>query len=254
MNSFVLKFKTGRFIWTLLVTFYFLVFFTNFFKDAMPEPAVIPFLFAYLLVFWLALEYYFGSPFFQSGVVEPNPWLRAIFAFFVYPYFAYLAADFIWWHWTQLPLPPIISGGIGLILFGLGVYLRLATLFAFLGILQTKSGGAELTILAKRFLGLRWQRFCRHPRYLATLIQLLGAALVFNSWGGLIVVLILGLPLIIAQVRYEDGVLRVQMKSDYNEYCRVVPLFLPKKGSNQGQHQKRHRGKPRAGNQRYKLD
>jgi protein-S-isoprenylcysteine O-methyltransferase Ste14 len=234
MSSFVLKFKTGRFVWTGLVTGYFLIFFTNFFQDAVPGQAVIPTIFAYLFVLWLALEYYFGSPFFQSGVVEPNPWLRALFAFFVYPYFAYLGADFIWWRWTQIPIPASLSGIIGLAVCGLGVYLRLATLFALLGIVQTKSGGAELLIPAKRFLGLKWQRFCRHPRYLAILIELFGSALVFNSYGGLILLLILGLPLVILQVRYEERVLRNQMKTDYERYCQTVPLLVPKLGPGQG--------------------
>ncbi len=233
MTSLVFKFKSGRFVWTGLVTVYFLIFFTNFFDDAIGAKAVIPLIFSYNFVVWLALEYYFGSPFFQSGVVEPNPLWRALFAFFVYPYFAYLGADFIWWRWTQIPIPAFIAGIIGLVVFGLGVYLRAVTLFSILGSVQTKPGSDQVLILTKKMLNLKWQRVCRHPRYLGTLIQLLGAALVFNSYGGLILLLILGLPLIIIQVRYEERVLRNQMKTDYERYCQTVPLLLPKLGSGQ---------------------
>ena len=105
MSSFIRRFKTGRFVWTVLVTLYFFVFFTNFFRDAIPDRMTLPVLFAYIFVLWLSFEYYFGSPFFQSGVVEHSALWRGIFAFFVYPFLAYLGADFIWWHWTQMPVP-----------------------------------------------------------------------------------------------------------------------------------------------------
>ncbi|MEO0070765.1 MAG: hypothetical protein ABIK39_01580 [candidate division WOR-3 bacterium] len=229
MNSLVFRFKSGRFIWTVLVTAYFLIFFTNFFSDTIPDRLVIPLIFSYSFVLWLAVEYYFGSPFFQSGIVEPSPIWRAFFAFFVYPYLGYLGADFIWWHWTQLPVPNYISGILGLLIFGFGVYLRLATLFSFLRIIQIKPGSDQVLIPAKKFFNLKWQRFCRQPRYLATLIQLIGAAFAFNSYGGLILTLIIGFPSILIQARYEEGLLKLQLKADYEEYSHSVPLLIPKK-------------------------
>jgi hypothetical protein len=138
MSSFVKRFKPGRFIWTVLVTIYFLFFFTNFFRDAIPDRMTLPVLFAYVFVLWLSVEYYFGSPFFQSGVVEHSAFWRGIFAFFVYPFLAYVAADFIWWHWTQIPTPVAVTGFLGLAVFGIGTYLRLGTLFGLLGIAQVK--------------------------------------------------------------------------------------------------------------------
>ncbi len=227
MSGFNLHFRWGRFIWTVLITIYFLIFFTNFFHDAAPERAILPTLFAWIFVLWLGVEYYFGSPFFQSGVVEPHGFWRALFAFYVYPLLGYLGADYIWWRLTQIPLPPAVFGVLGLLIFGFGTWFRLATLFGILRIIQRKSGSGELLIPAKKFLGLKLQRLCRHPRYLGTLIQLLGAALVFNSWGGVVLVLVLGLPLIWAQVRYEERVLKANMKPDYETYSRTVPVLLP---------------------------
>ncbi len=226
MNRFVLKFKSGRFIWTILTTGYFLVFFTNLLRDAIPEQMTLPLIFAYIFILWLGLEYYFGSPFFQSGVVEPNPLWRAIFAFFFYPYLGYLGGDYIWWRWTQIPISAFITGIAGLLIFGLGVYLRLATLFALLGIVQIKPG-IGVTVPVKGFLGLRWQRLCRHPRYFAVLMIILGSALVFNSYGGLILALVLGLPLIYLQVRYEERLLKETMKPDYERYAETVPILIP---------------------------
>jgi len=75
--------------------------------------------------------------------------------------------------------------------FGLGTYLRLGMLFDLLKIAQVRppaKGSKEeaLFLPEKRFVALRFQKLARHPRYIATFIQLIGAALVFRSWGGLV--------------------------------------------------------------------
>ncbi len=233
MSSYIKRFKLGRFVWTVLVAFYFLVFFTNFFRDAMPSRMGLPVLFAYVFVLWLSIEYYFGSPFFQSGVVEHSAFWRGIFAFFVYPFLAYLGADLIWWHWTQIPVPFAVTGVIGLVVFGVGTYLRLGTLFDLLRIAQVRPparGSKEETVFLpeKRFVGLRFQRMTRHPRYLATFVQLAGAALVFRSWGGLVLATIAGLPLLLVQAGHEDAHLRDLLKSELKTYTESVPAFWPR--------------------------
>lgn len=233
MTSFIRRFKTGRFIWTVLVTLYFIVFFTNFFRDAIPDRMTLPALFAYVFVLWLSFEYYFGSPFFQSGVVEHSAFWRGVFAFYVYPLLAYLGADFIWWHWTQIPVPVAVSGFLGLAVFGIGTYLRLGTLLDLLRIAQVRPparGSKEETLLLpeKRFVALRFQKLARHPRYLATFIQLVGAALVFRSWGGLVLVVGLGLPLLHLQARHEDAHLSDLLRNELKTYTDTVPAFWPR--------------------------
>jgi protein-S-isoprenylcysteine O-methyltransferase Ste14 len=233
MSAFIKRFKAGRFIWTVLVTFYFLVFFTNFLRDVLPGAALLPALFSYLFVLWLSVEYYFGSPFFQSGVVEHSALWRGAFAFFAYPFLGYVAADFIWWHSTQVPVPPIVAGMLGLLVFGLGTYVRLDTLYGLLRIGQIRppaKGAKEETVFIpeKKFVGLRPQRMARHPRYLATLVQLVGAAVFFRSWGGIVLAFAIGLPLILLQVRYEDARLRDLLKIEFKSYIGSVPAFWPR--------------------------
>jgi len=229
VNDIVVEFRLGRLVWTLLVTFYFLVFFWNFFLDAVPVHVVLPLLFAYALVLWLAVEYYLGSPFFQSGIVRCSSLWRGVFAFFVYPFLGYVAADFIWWHWTQIPVPIVITGILGMVLFGIGIYIRLETLFAFAKLAAGRGRkGSRRSLPERKFVSLRFQRISRHPRYFATFVQLVGAALVFRSWGGLALVFGIGLPLILLQVRYEDQELRHVLRSEYNRYANQVPSFLPK--------------------------
>ena len=235
MNGFVVRFKYGRFIWTVLAALYFVIFFVNFFRDAAPTQLLVPVLFATAFVLWLSVEYYFGSPFFQSGASEPSALWRGVFAFFIYPCLGYIVADFAWWHWTQIPAPPLALGVIGLVVFGIGTYLRLTTLFDLLRIAQVKSvpgakGKAPLehvVIPERKFMALRFQRRSRHPRYFASFIQMAGMALVFNSWGGLVLILAVGLPLILIQARHEDRQLRSVLKGEYQNYAASVPFFWP---------------------------
>jgi protein-S-isoprenylcysteine O-methyltransferase Ste14 len=229
MGEIGLKFRFGRMVWTVLVTFYFLVFFRNFFADALPGSLLLPVLFSYVFVLWLSVEYYVGSPFFQSGVVEPSALWRGVFAFFVYPFFGYVAADFIWWHWTQVPLPGAVFGVLGLAVFSLGVYVRLSTLFGIAGLDgHVKPGQAQRGFPEKKFCALPLQQVSRHPRHFAIVILLVGAALTFNSWGGLVLAGVLGLPLILVQVRHEDKLLRTLLKSEGKRYFEQVPKFWPR--------------------------
>jgi protein-S-isoprenylcysteine O-methyltransferase Ste14 len=235
MTTFVTGFRAGRFVWTVLVTGYALVFFMNFLGDALGVKAALPSAFAVLFVLWVAVEYYLGSPFFQSGVVEPSAFWRGVFAFFVYPYIGYLGADFIWWHWTQIPGPVVVFAMVGLAVFALGTYVRLRSLLDLVRIAQTRlAGGAKRQSATsaqapvKRIVGLPLQRICRHPRYLGTLVQLAGMSLVFCSWGGLVLVSVLGLPLLLVQAQYEERRLTELLGSEAGAYRDAVPFLWPR--------------------------
>lgn len=217
--------RAGRLLWTVLVAAYFLLFSRNFFADALPGQALPSMLFAWLFVGWLSVEYLFGSPFFQSGVVEPSAFWRGVFGFFVYPLLGYVIGDFGWWRMTQLPLPPLVSWFVGMALFLSGTAVRLFTLAAMLRTEGPARGrkGQERSVFSTRFF-----RLCRHPRYLATLVQLVGAALVFNSWGGLVLAVTFGLGFILLQVRFEDAALKRLLRADFRAYADRVPMFLPR--------------------------
>lgn len=216
--------RTGRLLWTVLVTAYFLVFSRNFFVDALAGEALPSMLYAWVFVAWLAVEYCFGSPFFQSGIVEPSALGRGAFAFFVYPFLGYLVGDYGWWGWTQFPVPPLLTWLPGMALFLAGTAFRVLTLVAMLraGDHHPRRKGQDRGVFSSPAF-----RVCRHPRYLATLIQLVGSALVFNSWGGLVLAGTVGLGLILLQVRFEDAALRRVLKGDFEAYARQVPMLHP---------------------------
>ncbi len=231
MSNYGWRLRVGRLVWTVLVALYFGVFFTNFLADALPGSRLVPNIFAIVFVLWLGIEYYFGAPFFQSGIVEHSAFWRGVFAVFVYPFIGFVAADHIWLRWTQLPLPAL-GGAVGLVLFLAGTLVRLDVLFGLLRIMRVKSRGREqvVTIPEKLVVGLRLFRVSRHPRDLGTFVQLLGIALVFSSWGGVILAVVIGLPLILVQVRHDDALLSELLGKEADHYFTTTPLFFPRCG------------------------
>ncbi|MEO0085616.1 MAG: hypothetical protein ABIK37_03200 [candidate division WOR-3 bacterium] len=229
--------KLGRLLWTGAVTFYSGVFFRNFLADAdiggSSGVSFPPMLAATLvLLLWMAAEYYVGVPFFQSGFVEPVTFLRALFALFVYPYVTFVVADRFWWNRMQIPAAPIVMGILGLVLVCAGSYIRLASLFGLLHALRRQTA-RERRYVSTRLrvdlvMQLRLYRLCRQPRYLGTLLQVFGIAMVFNSWGGLLLATVIGFPLVWAQARGEDRRCWSTDVAAYAKYAACVPLLIPR--------------------------
>jgi protein-S-isoprenylcysteine O-methyltransferase Ste14 len=208
-----------RLLWTVLVTFYFVIFFRNLFRDALSSQSWLPVLFFVCFTLWMAFEYYFGSPFFQSGVVEPPRLWKTLFALFFYPFLGFCVADNVWQHWTQFPgLYPLVNL-LGVALFLVGAGLRLSSLRT---LLRSPSGKLVRSSLF---------RFVRHPRYLGTLLQMLAAPLVFTSWLGLLLALAIGLPLILLEIRAEESGLRQSYAAEFDAWRQTVPALIPRLGA-----------------------
>jgi len=212
------KIKWKRLIWTLLVSMYFIVFFRNMFRDALGGNHLLAVVFSTAFTIWMAFEYYFGSPFFQSGIVEPPRLWKGLFALFFYPFLGYCAADYTWTHTTQLSaLSPYLNMA-GIVVFLVGGYLRLSTL------------NTAMHAPAGRLLRKGLFQTVRHPRYLATLVQVIAIPLVFSSWLGLLLALVIGIPLVWAEVRVEEAEMAAAWKVDFANYQQVVPALIPKLG------------------------
>ncbi len=208
------SFKILRSLWCLFLFLYFYHFPKNLFADALPERSLIPTLFFWFFSYHLITEYYFSSPFFQSGVFPFSPLLKNLFSFYFYPYLIFLIFDYGWWGKGQMKfLSPAINI-FGLILFLFGVSLRLYTLFFFL-----------TQPLNKAFKGKLF-RVSRHPRYLATLIQLLSLPFVFSSFIGLFF-FFPGFLIIKREAEYEDKMMREHLKREYEKYLKDTPLLGP---------------------------
>jgi len=190
-----------------------------------------------IFVLWLALEYYFGSPFLPVRRVRAFGILARSIRVLCLPVSRLRCADFIWWHWTSCRY----GRGIRrrrLLAFAAGTFIRLDTLFGLLGIAQVQAGPARQGVKAAgpgADTGEEAHRVALAavqppPRYFGTFLQLVGAALVFRSWGGLVLALAIGLPFIWVQVQYEDRRLRGALKGDLQSYPTSVPSSGPGSG------------------------
>jgi len=214
--AFIRTFRFGRLIWTLIVTWYFINFGRNFFNSIAPERSQIPFLFFFILVLWMAVEYYFGSPFFQSGIVPPPTNERTFFSIFFYAYTIYCIADYSSLNWTQLRFLEPYLNIIGLIIFTISVLLRYFTLFELLRLPTQKLPKSGIF------------QTCRHPRYLATIFQIISIPLVFTSYLGLVLALVIGLYIIYKEMKAEEKILTKNFKDEYTQYQKNVPFIIPK--------------------------
>jgi protein-S-isoprenylcysteine O-methyltransferase Ste14 len=210
------NFRLGRFIWTAFVTWYFINFSRNFFSSLIPDQAKLPTIFFLILVLWMALEYYFGSPFYQTGIIPPPTLERVLFSIFFYANTIYCIADYSNLHWTQLSFLYPYLNVIGLVLFAIGVILRYYTLFELLKLPPSK-------LPRSGFFNV-----CRHPRYLATTIQVIAIPLVFTSYLGLIIAITIELFLIYREMQAEEKSLTEMFKEEYPSYKNNVPFILPK--------------------------
>ena len=208
--------RFGRLIWTAFVTWYFIDFSRNFFSSLVPEQAKIPTIFFLILVLWMAIEYYFSSPYYQTGIVLIPTFERIFFSIFFYANTIYCIADYSNLHWTQLNLLFPYLNIIGIIIFALSVLLRYYTLFEL------------LRLPASKLPKSGFFNTCRHPRYLATILQIIAIPLVFTSYLGLAIALTIELFIIYREMQAEEKMMTEMFKEEYLQYKNNVPFIIPK--------------------------
>ncbi|MEO0086700.1 MAG: hypothetical protein ABIK77_00265 [candidate division WOR-3 bacterium] len=188
------KLKWGRFLWCLFLFIYFFHFFKNLFASSLNQGVLIPTIFFITLTYWMIIEYYFSSPFFQSGIVSYHQGLRIIYSLYFYPFLILNGVDYCYRHFSQLEfLKPGINI-FGLIIFFIGTLLRIITLLIALT--------SSLPDLSKKII----YKKITQPRYLATLIQLISIPFTFSSALGFFL-LPLGVLIIIFQAKYENKII-----------------------------------------------
>lgn len=203
------KLKWGRLLWCLFLFIYFSHFFRNLFLSSLSKNVFVPIFFFITLSYWMIIEYYFSSPFFQSGIVECHKFLRVIYSLYFYPFLIFNSADYCYKNFSQINfLKPAINI-FGLFLFFSGTILRLITLFIVIN--------ASLNNLSKQIV----YKKIRQPRYLATLIQLISIPFTFSSFIGFLLISI-GILITIYQAKYEDKSLTKYYKD------LKIPLLFPK--------------------------
>ncbi|MGE5223862.1 MAG: methyltransferase family protein [Omnitrophica WOR_2 bacterium] len=90
-----------------------------------------------------------------------------------------------------------------------------------------KQYSAQVTIQKEhRLITVGLYRFIRHPRYLGLTILLLGTALLFRSWAGLVADFIL-LAALVWRIGDEEILLHQEFGDRWDDYCRHTWRMLP---------------------------
>jgi len=204
--------KGGRLLWTIFVVFYLINFVKNLFVDVAPGQAAIPITYFVLWILWLGVEFYLGALFYQSSLVPNfNPWLKAGFAVFFYGLQGLAPWDMF--GGTQIRFAYPLFNVIGLLLFVLGVFIRLWSLIVYL---RAKDRNK---VLASR----PWQ-MSRHPRYIGMVCIMLAVPLVFFSPWAMLATVVIGLPLWYLSLRWEQTKLKSLWGKVYEDYCKTTTL------------------------------
>lgn len=204
--------RWGRLIWTLFVVLYLINFAKNLFGDVAQNESAIPIVYFIVWLCWLGVEFYLGALFFQSSLVMNfNPWLKAGFALFFYamqglaPWDAFAG--------TQIRFAYPVFNILGLLLFGLGVFIRIWSLVVF-----------KLAKNPRDVLKTRPWLISRHPRYIGMLLVMFAIPLVFFSPWAMLATVVIGLPLWYLEIRFEEKKLAEEWGETYRDYCARTPL------------------------------
>ncbi len=70
-------------------------------------------------------------------------------------------------------------------------------------------------------------QFCRHPNYLAIILEVIGFCLVANAFVTLIISLLIYIPLLLVRIKLEEKELIRMFGSIYKVYMNKTPAILP---------------------------
>lgn len=178
MNKVFLNWK--RLLWVCIISLYLGLFFYNFYSPF--HNWFISYIYTMFLVIWLGVEYYRQHLFFQTGFVpiELFSWpLRTLFALFFYSSFVIGVSTIVWWQNNQIGLYPFIHL-IGLALLFYSIFMR------------WKIENKEM--IEKKDIS---------QFYLSVVLLISSIALGYGSKFSIAYVVVIGLPLVLLQKRFE---------------------------------------------------
>jgi protein-S-isoprenylcysteine O-methyltransferase Ste14 len=127
-------------------------------------------------------------------------------------------------HGTRPDVQGVGAAGCLLIAGGVALYLACA----FWGF-ALRGGGTPLPMDPPKKLVVEGPyRMVRNPMYWSVAFVMLGEAAVFHSFALVELVAAFGVGVIVFVLLYEEPTLRRKFGSEYEEYCRRVPRWLPR--------------------------
>jgi protein-S-isoprenylcysteine O-methyltransferase Ste14 len=70
-------------------------------------------------------------------------------------------------------------------------------------------------------------RFIRHPSYLGMLMTFIGVGVALQTWGGILVILVLYGIAIGCRIRIEEKVMISELGDDYIQYMKLTKRLIP---------------------------
>jgi len=172
-----------RLIWVVFITLYTGLFFYNCLSPY--QNWIVPYIYTMLLILWLAREYYLKRLFFQTGLLPADIYsfpLRAAFALIFYAAFIIGVIAVVAWPAYRIKVYPIFPV-LGIILFLYSIVIR-----------ERSARTEEITT----------GNFVRF--YFSVMMLMVSLSLGYGSYFLVLYMLVIGLPLILAQERFEEKV------------------------------------------------
>jgi protein-S-isoprenylcysteine O-methyltransferase Ste14 len=131
--------------------------------------------------------------------------------------------DFLSFKITRISFGPEYMTTAGIIIFLLTIILRVSALRTLRIYFNLRVALYERHVLVTDGL----YTHIRHPLYAASLLTNLAFVLIFNSWGALLLVVLLVSPAVWYRVKIEEKFLLKHFKLDYEEYAKRSKYFIP---------------------------
>ncbi|MGD9762372.1 MAG: isoprenylcysteine carboxylmethyltransferase family protein [Candidatus Binatia bacterium] len=113
---------------------------------------------------------------------------------------------------------------LGFVVAALGQALRMTVI----GYAYIVRGGAKKEIAAPRLVREGFYAHCRNPMYMGNFLLLTGLALIYSAAVVYVVLLPICIVSLLAIVKAEERFLSQRFGTEYAEYCRRVPRFVPR--------------------------
>ena len=193
--------------------------------DLLPAFDIIVMISFFLLyLFWttVAEALIYQDP--DEYVIEDNDQKSYIYlqlAFMVALFFATI--DFVGLHYTRIRIlePYVIYAG-----FGVFIISCLVRWWGFNSI--GKFFNPRVSVYENhKLITTGAYKSIRHPLYLGSLLSFLAIAMVFNSWGSLLLMTLITLPAMIYRINIEEELLSRHFGNDYREYVNKTKKLIP---------------------------
>ncbi|HQA06697.1 MAG TPA: isoprenylcysteine carboxylmethyltransferase family protein [Syntrophomonadaceae bacterium] len=135
----------------------------------------------------------------------------------------YAIFDFTTYQWSRLTsLEPLVIYA-GFVVFLINVLVRYAALTRLGSYFNLRVALYQEHQLVQTGI----YQYIRHPMYLSALLNSVAVALIFSSWGALLVILFLEVPAVLKRIRVEEALMLEHFPDQYSAYMQHSKRIIP---------------------------